>query len=180
MTGSLSTFYNEYRDVRSTSITPGTILPLFFANNLAGHTDGLELSARYQLADSWSVQVGYNYLQESLHVRPGQFDLGNAGNETADPRHQVAIRSSMSLAAHLELDASLRWVDSLRFTNGPLTGEVPGYFELDTRIGWVLKRLELALVGQNLLHRHHPEYGFPNPAREEIRRGVYGKISWRY
>jgi iron complex outermembrane receptor protein len=180
LTGSLSTFYNEYRDVRSTSITPGTVIPLFFANNLAGHTDGFELSARYQVADFWSLQVGYDYLQESLHVRPGQFDLGNAQNETADPRHQVAVRSAMSVAAHLELDASLRWVDALRRQSGPVTGEVPSYFELDTRVGWVLKRLELALVGQNLLHQQHAEYGFADPAREQIQRSVYAKIAWRY
>jgi iron complex outermembrane receptor protein len=180
ISGSIATFYNEYRDVRSTSITPGTIIPLFFANNLAGHTSGLELSARCRLADFWSVQLGYDFLQESLHVRRGQFDLNNARNETADPRHQVALRSSMSLAAHLQLDASLRWVDTLQFQNGLGAGELPSYFELDTRIGWVLKQVELALVGQNLLHARHPEYGFPDPTRTQIQRSVYGKISWRY
>lgn len=180
MTGSLSTFYNEYRDVRSASITPGTVIPLFFANNLAGHTDGLELNVRRQLADFWSLQVSYDYLQESLHVRPGQFDVGNAQNETADPRHQASVRSSMTLATHLELDASLRWVDTLRPQSGPAVAEIPSYFELDSRIGWVMKGLELALVGQNLLHAHHAEYGFGDPAREEIKRSVYGKISWRY
>jgi iron complex outermembrane receptor protein len=180
MTGSLSAFYNEYRDVRSTSITPGTVIPLFFSNNLAGHTDGVELDARCQLADFWSVQVAYDFLQERLHVRPGQFDLGHAQNETADPRHQAAVRSSMTLAAHLELDASLRWVDTLRPQSGPVIAEVPSYFELDTRIGWVMKRLELALVGQNLLHGRHAEYGFADPTREDIKRSVYGKISWRY
>jgi iron complex outermembrane receptor protein len=86
----------------------------------------------------------------------------------------------MTLATHLELDASLRWVDTLRPQSGPVVAEVPSYFELDTRIGWVTKRLELALVGQNLLHRRHAEYGFGDPAREEIQRSVYGKISWRY
>ncbi len=37
---SVSAFYNVYKDVRSTSITPDTILPFVFANNLAGHTWG--------------------------------------------------------------------------------------------------------------------------------------------
>jgi iron complex outermembrane receptor protein len=180
ITSSLSTFYNEYRDVRSASITPVTVIPLFFANNLAGHTDGLELTVRSQVADFWSLQVAYDFLQESLHVRPGQFDLGNAQNETADPKHQAALRSSMTLATHLELDASLRWVDALRPQSGPVVAEVPRYFELDMRIGWVMNGLELALVGQNLLHGRHAEYGFADPAREEIRRSVYGKISWRY
>ncbi len=33
-TASVSSFYNQYDDVRSTSITPLTIVPLFFANNV--------------------------------------------------------------------------------------------------------------------------------------------------
>jgi len=66
------------------------------------------------------------------------------GTKTDDPKHQVTLRSSMSLAAHLQIDASLRWVDTLQFQNGFAAGELPSYFELDTRIGWVLKRLELA------------------------------------
>jgi hypothetical protein len=36
------------------------------------------------------------------------------------------------------------------------------------------------VVGQNLLHDHHPEFGFPAPTRAEIQRSVYGKIAWRY
>jgi hypothetical protein len=53
--------------------------------------------------------------------------------------------------------------------------------ELDTRIGWHLSRqLELALVGQNLLHAHHAEYGFPGPTPVQIERSVYGKIGWHY
>ena len=114
-------------------------------------------------------------------MRPGQFDLNDALNETADPRHQASLRSSMNLPAHVELDAALRWVDTLRTNSGPMPGDVPPYFELDTRIGWhVSPRLELSVVGQNLLHGHHPEYGFPSPTRVEIERSVYGKIAWRY
>jgi iron complex outermembrane receptor protein len=58
---------------------------------------------------------------------------------------------------------------------------VPSYFELDTRLAWHAgERLELSIVGQNLLHNHHPEYGQPGPMRVEIQRSVYGKVAWRY
>jgi iron complex outermembrane receptor protein len=58
---------------------------------------------------------------------------------------------------------------------------VPSYFELDVRVAWrPVKNLELSVVGQNLLHDHHPEYGFPSPTREEIGRSVYGKMSWQF
>ena len=180
-TTSVSAFYNQYNDVRSTSITPGTILPFYFANNLEGDTYGLEFSGTYQVTEAWSLHAGYTLLRENLRVEPGQFDLSNATNETADPKHQLSIRASLNLPARVELDAGLRWVDSLLTNNGPTPGTVPSYFELDTRLAWHAgERIELSLTGQNLLHSHHPEYGFPDPTRVAIQRSVYAKLAWRF
>jgi iron complex outermembrane recepter protein len=177
---SVSSFYNRYDDVRSTSFTPGTILPLYFANNLEGHTYGLEFSGNYQATDDWSLHAGYTLLRETLRVKPGQFDLDDALNETADPRDQFSIRSTLNLPRRTEFTAALRWVDTLHTNNGPTPGTVPSYFEFDTRIAWhVTSQLELSVSGQNLLHNRHPEYGFPDPARVEIERSVYGKLVWR-
>ncbi len=180
-TTSVSTFYNQYNDVRSTSFTPGTILPLYFANNLEGDTYGMEFSGNYQVTDAWSLHAGYTLLRENLRVKPGQYDLSNGLNETADPKHQVSLRSSLNLPERLELDAALRWVDSLLTNNGPMPGNVPAYFELNTRLAWhATERFDLSLTGQNLLHNHHTEYGFPDPTRVEIERSAYGKFAWRY
>jgi iron complex outermembrane receptor protein len=178
---SVSTFYNHYNDVRSTSFTPLTILPLYFANNLEGDTDGLEFSGNYRVSDEWSLHAGYTFLNEHLRVKPGGYDLDNALNETADPRDQFSLRSSHNLPMHIELDADLRWVDTLHTNDGPTPGTVPAYFELNTRVAWkASQRLELSVVGQNLLHNHHAEYGFPEPTSVEIDRSVYGKVAWRY
>jgi iron complex outermembrane recepter protein len=178
---SVSSFYNQYNDVRSTSFTPGTILPLYFANDLEGDTFGLESSGHYQVSDGWSLHGGYTYLREHLRVKPGGYDLDDAQNETADPEHQFSIRSSLNLPKNVEWDAALRWVDTLRTNNGPTPGTVPSYFELNTRVAWhASQRLELSLSGENLLHNRHTEYGFPDPSRVEIERSIYGKLAWRY
>jgi iron complex outermembrane receptor protein len=180
-TGSVSTFYNVYSDVRSTGFTPLTIVPLYFQNNLEGHTWGAELSGNYQVLENWSLHAGYNLLEESLRVKPGQFDLSNGLNETADPKHQFSIRSTLNLPWQLNVDAALRWVDALRINNGSTASTVPSYFEADTRLAWQATRgLELSVVGQNLLHAHHLEYGFPSPTTVQIQRSVYGKIAWRF
>jgi iron complex outermembrane recepter protein len=180
-TASLSSFYNQYNDVRSTSFTPGTILPLYFANNLEGDTYGVEFSGNYQVTEDWSLHAGYTLLRENIRVKPGEFDLNDALNETADPKDQFSIRSALNLPRHTEFMAMLRWVDTLHTNNGPTPGTVPSYFEFDTRCAWhVNERLELSLAGQNLLHNRHPEYGFPDPSRVEIERSVYGKLAWRY
>lgn len=184
---SIALFYNDYDDIRSTSLSPpdpifGLPFPLFYENNLEGETYGFELSVNYQALDWWRLRGGYNLLKEEIRVKPGRTDFNNALNETADPEHQFSIRSSMNLLRNVELDAALRWVDSFRFNSSGTPDTVPSYFELDVRLSWhPTKNLELSVVGQNLLHDQHLEYviASPNP-REEIARSVYGKVTWRF
>jgi iron complex outermembrane receptor protein len=118
-------------------------------------------------------------------VKPGEVDATGATNETADPQQQFALRSAMDLPRNVQFNTALRWVDELHINNGPtggaVVGIVPSYFELDSRLAWhVTRQLELSLVGQNLLHQYHTEYGFPSPTREQIARSVFGRIAWGY
>ncbi len=183
---SVSTFYNVYSDVRSTT-TNSTLdvfrlpFPYYFQNNLEGETYGVELGVNYQVLSGWRLHGGYDLLKEDIHVKPGQDDINDGLNETSDPEHQFQIRSSMDLPCRLQWDAGLRWVDLLRVNNGPVEGTVPSYFEMDARLAWqATKRLEFSIAGQNLLHDHHPEYGYPGSTREEIGRSVYGKVAWQF
>jgi len=53
--------------------------------------------------------------------------------------------------------------------------------DLNVRLAWrPSDELELSLVGQNLLHKQHPEYGFEGPDRREARRSLFGKLVWRH
>ncbi len=182
---SLSLFYNEYNHLRST--TPGTPgfpsfgFPLVFNNNLEGQTYGLEYTVNYQVLNWWQLHAGYDLLKEHIVVSPGQVDFNAALNETADPEQQWSLRSSMDLPHNVTLDSALRWVDTLHNNNGATVGTVPSYFELDVRLGWhPTPEWEISIVGKNLLHDHHPEYGFPSTTREEITRSVFAEISCKY
>ena len=160
--------------------TPGAVLPFYFTNNLEGDTYGVEFASDYQVAPNWSLHAGYTLLKEHLRVKSGQVDINAALNETADPEHQFSLRSSLDLPRRIHLDAALRWVDTLHNNNGPTPGTVPAYFELDSRIAWqATSHIRLSLDGRNLLHPHHPEYGFPDPTRIEIARSVYAMLTWR-
>jgi len=180
LSGSISTYYNDYSKIRST--TPSaTIFPVYLQNNLEGETYGVEVSADYQLLDWWRLHAGYDFLKEHIHVRPGEVDFTNGLNETADPQNQVSFRSSMDLPENMEFDTGARWVDTLTVNNGPTAGTIPSYFELDARLAWhPTKNLEVSVVGQNLLHDEHPEYTFPSPTQVQIERSVYGKIAWHF
>ena len=116
-----------------------------------------------------------------LRVKSGSFDLNNALNETTDPKNQYSVRSSMDLPHNVELDAGFRWVDRLPAHDVATLVYVPSYGELDVRLAWrPTDSLELSVTGQNLLRERHLEYviASPNP-REEILRGVYGRIACR-
>jgi iron complex outermembrane recepter protein len=187
LSGAISAFYNDYDDLRSTSLSPpdpalgGLPFPLFFENNVEGETHGFELSATFQALDRWRLYGGYRLLQEDIRVKLGRFDFNNALNETSDPEQQFTLRSSFDLGASVQLDAGLRWVDARTANDSGVARTVPDYAELDVRLAWAPTRAwELSLVGQNLLHDHHPEFGIPSPGRVEIERSVYGKVVWRY
>jgi len=181
-----SSFYNLYNDVRSASLSPpdpvfGLPFPVFFENNLEGESYGIELSATWQPLDWWQLRGGYTFLEEEMRARPGTFDLNNGLNETADPKNQYSLRSFMDLPNKLSLDATFRWVDRVPMNNSGVVAYVPSYAELDIRLGWQpIESLEVSLVGQNLLHESHPEFGIQGPLSEEIERGIYGKVVWRH
>ncbi|HJT23318.1 MAG TPA: TonB-dependent receptor, partial [bacterium] len=180
-TASLSTFFNNYDDLRSLSPTPGTVFPYTIANGLAGQTYGAELTADYQIVEAWRLHAGYDLLQENIWVKAGQTDANNGLADTADPQNQVFLRSSLDLPGNLEFDLPFRWVDSIFIANGTNVGTVPSYLEMDAHLGWQpVQNLELSVVGQNLLQDHHPEYGFPGPAQEQIARSVYGKVTCQF
>ena len=78
------------------------------------------------------------------------------------------------------LDAAVRYVD-----NVPAL-DIESYFEMDVRIGWqVTKNLEVSLVGQNLLHDQHAEFGpsyinTQDGKISEIPRSLFARITWQF
>jgi iron complex outermembrane receptor protein len=184
VSGSLSLFYNQYDDIRSTSLGapagPFKLdFPFVFANNLEAQTGGAELTVDYQVLEGWRMHAGYDLLQENVWVKPGGTDINNALNETADPPNQVFVRSSMDLPGNLEFDPSFRWIDSLVYNNNGTPARVPSYAELDVRLGWhPIPILEISVTGQSLLEDQHVEYLVSGANQnEEISRSVYGKAA---
>ncbi len=178
---SAAAFYNRYENIRSLRATPATIIPLVFDNDIEGSTHGLELRATWHPHDNWRLHAGYTFLHQDLRIRAGGTDLNNALNEIADPRHQFSLRSSFDLPGGGGRDAGRRGVDSFQLNNAGTPATVPDYWELDVRLAWRPDdRLELSLVGQNLLNDRHAEYGLPGPSRPEVERAVHAKVTWRY
>ncbi len=179
-TASISLFFNQYDDIRSTVLDPVTTFPLYFENGLAGDTYGLEASMTLEPFDWWSVFSSYNYLHTDIRVKKGHTDFNNAYNETADPSWQYTLRSSFDLPFHLSISPAFRWVDNLTINNAGVPEKVPAYAELDGSISWEpWDAFQLSVAGRNLLHGSHVEYGLPG-SRVAIQRSVYVKLAMRF
>ncbi|HVS53756.1 MAG TPA: TonB-dependent receptor [Opitutaceae bacterium] len=178
---SLSAFYHDYDHLRGLSLTPRTLLPLVYSNSLEGETHGAELSVDYRPLARWQLAAGFSLLREHVRVRPGRTDFFNALDETEDPRQQFSLRSSLDLPKGIQFDTHFRWIGALIVNSGGRPATVPAYAELDARLTYPISLFaDVSLAGQNLLDAQHPEYGAPSPAREELRRSVYAKLTFRY
>src|SRR5690606_9416226 len=101
--------------------------------------------------------------------------------EGATPFHQFGLRSYIDLPYDLQFDAQLRSVTKIRSMAEAVEPEsIPGYTELDVRLGWPVRDdLTLSVIGQNLLDNHHPEFGTER-SRGEIERAVFAKVTYRH
>lgn len=171
---SLATFYSRYHGLRSLEQTnPPQPTPIVIGNGQDGESYGAELSATYRLSDRWRLRGGYTELRVHIWPIPGSTDASHGATESQAPDRQLFLNSSVDLPAHLRLDGVFRYI-------GELPNGLPAYAELNARLTWQpIAALDLSVVGQNLLHKQHSEFGSPT-ARRGIERGVYGMVQWHF
>ena len=145
-----SVFYNEYDDLRSQEATPFITL----ANLYDGHTTGVELAGNVQPHARWlrARAATPGSACRSSRCRTAAIRPTRAPRPTI-PRTCFPCARTSTCRGNLELDGFFRAVGRLRASN------LPGYQELDMRIGWqATDRLELSLMGRELLHARHAEF----------------------
>jgi iron complex outermembrane receptor protein len=184
----LATFFNRYRGLASMEFgkpfedaaVRRTVIPIQNQNLTSGRTLGGEAFVTYTPTRSSRFSASYSNLD--MNLRPGGQDI-NRGTwlDGATPRHQFGLRSALDLPAHVQADVLFRSLSAIRRLPSITTGEgIPGYSDLDLRVAWIgWSRAEISLVGQSLLHAHHPEFG-PPTQRGEVERSVYVKIAWGF
>src|SRR5438034_1111396 len=172
---SVATFYSRYHGLRSVEqLHPPATDTLVIANGQDGESYGAELAADYRVTGRWRLRAGYTELRVHVWPNPGSTDMSGGSAESHTPDRQFSVRSAADLPAHLSLGGTFRYVGEIA------NQQVPAYGELDMRVAWQpAPMLELSVVGQNLLHDHHVEFGTPS-ARRQIERGVYGAVAWRF
>jgi iron complex outermembrane receptor protein len=169
----IATFFNVYNRLRSLELQPPA--GIFLLNNLNAKTYGGEVSANYDAFEWLRFTTGYSYLGKLLSLDPPHVDFFSGTIEGNDPKHQFLIRGAADIGGGIEVDSTVRFVSRLP------NPAVPRYFELDARIGWNPHEIvELSIIGRNLLHDQHPEFGPPSPGRHELERNIFARIALRF
>jgi len=183
----VAAYHNRYTDLASLEFgTPfldtssgQTVIPIVTRNLNDGVAQGIELQTEWAPLDTLRFTASYSYIDLSIDAS-GQDLNGGVLLEGASPKHQFGLRSSLELSPDVSLDVHVRHVTEIKSLPAFPTGDgLDEYSELDLRLAWrTAERWELSLVGQNLLHDRHYEFG-PPAARGALQRAVYAKATWR-
>jgi iron complex outermembrane receptor protein len=169
---SATAFYSQYDRLRTGQV--GSNGSVTFQNGGEGHTRGIEAWGNWQALRAWRLSVGGVVQRIQTSLKPGVVDaLSSTGLAASDPSNHWMLRSSYDIGEDQQLDLTLRHSGKLK------SPAVPAYTTLDLRYGWQVRPgIELALVGQNLMDRAHPEYGSA-PGRTEVPRTLTATLTWR-
>jgi iron complex outermembrane receptor protein len=184
----VAAFFNSYNGLESlepspsffdaTSVPPLVVHPVLLDNQMYGTTQGVETSVNWKVTRRWTLSPGYSFLEMNLHTDATSQDTASVADaEGSNPNHQAQLRS------HIELPRGISW-DANAYFVGPLPAQfAPSYTRLDTQVSWRLaERMELSLVGQNLLKDHHQEFSDTVQSINSslVKRSAYAKFTWQF
>ena len=177
LTGSVSysvtAYYSDYHRLRTLEPLPGG--GSAFMNMAEGRGRGIEAWWRWQPSQRWRLSGGGVIQSVDTALAAGSRDGAAAtGLANNDPRRQLFLRSYFDLSDEHQIDFSLRYNSALP---RPV---VPAYTELDVQWTWKLHpEWEVALIGNNLLHSSHAEFGAP-ASRSVFERSAMFKLARRF
>jgi len=169
----IAVFYNEYDDLRAFSGSLGVPQadPIRIVNDGAGRTQGLELTVRWEPLPEVKVLASYVYQDMDVAAKFGSKDINIAQNDENDPNNQLSVRVDWDVASNVSVQARTRWVDGLDDVG------VKAYSAFDMTAIWrVSERVELSLLGANLLDPQHAEFS----GGKEISRSLTGQFTWHF
>ena len=169
---SMTAFYSDYTRLRTLERQPSLMSE--FMNLGKGNMRGVELWGQWQPLPVWRLNAGLVVQRLETSLLPGSKDSsGIIGLATNDPDRHWLLRSSLDIRDDLQLNLHLRHSSSLP------TPAVPGYSELELQLLWKPRHdTEVALLGQNLLHSRHVEFG--GAGRSEFERSLLLRMTKRF
>ena len=172
----VAVFTNRYDRLRSIGMgtpflenqppPPHNVIPFQLQNGFDAKSWGIEASSVVEPAAGVRLHASYAYLR---------VNFSEDSAEGRDPQHTAWVRAAVDLGPGWTLDGMGRYVSRLK------AFDIDGYIEADLRVAYrpAGENLELAIVGQNLVHESHAEFG-SEATRSEMERGAYLSVAWGF
>jgi iron complex outermembrane receptor protein len=169
---SVTAFFGDYDRLRTLEPRADGAV---FENYGQARTRGIEAWWRWQPFDFWRLSGGFVAQHIDTRLLDGSQDSSGAtGLASNDPARHALLRSSFDLSETQQLDLTLRYSAALP------APAVPAYVEMDAQWSWSARRgLDIFLIGQNLLHPAHAEFGDAQ-GRSVFERSVLLKLVQRF
>jgi iron complex outermembrane receptor protein len=148
---------------------PNVIVPINLQNGMEGEVFGTEISVEWKPIEPWTLSGSYTYYTVDLR-RSTDAVIGRLIGVEEEPNHLFNVRSYLELPHNLEFDTLVYYQSDYPGRN------IDAYTRLDLRLGWRPDpKVELSLVGQNILDPQHPEFNNERIFRTETQRSFYFK-----
>lgn len=166
-------FWNDYDQLRGVDYTGSPPQNPRIENSREGIGRGLEVLLHYAANPNWAMYFGGSFFDLNLDKKDGFIDPNIQNEDENDPRVQTFVRSVWQ-SGRLSWDGTIRHIETIEDQG------TPSYTEWDMRLAWQLdKQWEVALVGTNLLHDEHLEYGNEQTGTR-IKRSVHATATWSF
>jgi iron complex outermembrane recepter protein len=181
-------FVSDYHGLESEEFLPSfvdphaapplLVHPVSLGNKMYGTTEGVEASVTWKVTNRWTLSPSYSFLQMHLHTESSSLDSTSVADaQGSSPRHQAQLRS------HFELSSNFAWDTNAYFVGRLPAQLIASYTRVDTQFTWRLaERVQLSLVGQNLLTDHHVEFSdqLQSVNSSQVKRSAFAKITWQF
>ncbi|MBZ5524957.1 MAG: TonB-dependent receptor [Acidobacteriia bacterium] len=180
----LAAFYNLYSNLIGSEAgqpffesgpPPRLVLPLLQAGIISGASFGGEFTAHWTPSERIRIGAAYSFIELSV-AQSGGFTDGAPAINGGTPRHKLAIDTFVNLTRTLSLSTALSFVDRR------VDPRVPGYTQVDSKLGWQPRpSIEFSIGTKNLFNKEHLEIFSELPGISGmLGRSVYGKATWRF
>jgi iron complex outermembrane receptor protein len=154
-------------------------VPSQIANGANADLRGAELNLEMHPTARLRTYLGYLTQHRDIRLKPWSRDVNRGLAEASDPDEMVKLGFQWEASRRFSLGGQWRYVDRLPTISNGVIGHVPRYFELDMHADYRLSDAwRVSLIGRNLLHSHHPEFG-SLPNRREVQREVMLKFTFQ-
>jgi iron complex outermembrane receptor protein len=183
-TADASVFANKYNDlIAEVSTAPvvvpgvGLTLPTEWTNIGTAETYGTEVAANWKVTPDWRLSSSYSFLLAYRHADHDTLTFTEKTVEQSTPKQMFQIHSYYDITPHLQLNASIYYVDSIIANS---TAVVGSNIRGDLNVSWVPKPDVQVSVGiQNAFDPSHPETG-GQMGTAQADRAIYGQFTYKF